>query len=321
MSRRCSNLNCFTHEDEACALGEMTPSECVSWSANISKTELDAPTLSHASGRIIWSGSALGLADLANLTPRGRSILVGVLGAHDAGKTTLLLGNYLRLLGGHSIADASFAGSRTLGAWESLAAWTRFDDAARPPSFPPHTPCGTSRIPGLLHLSLRNSQDEFRDVLLTDAPGEWFSRWAIQEAAPDAEGARWVVQNADVFLVFADCQRLSGAQRGMARKDLLQLLERLGNHVAGRPTVLVWAKDDDNINTNERVQNAIRRGLNEQIPHAIEVRASASNPESLMNALEAALHEAWTPYLARSVVEPILNHQPFSAFRGSYANT
>jgi len=319
MNRHCSNQSCFVYEGEACALGAMVPSECFSWSEIISETESDNPIPSQTSARITWSGSALGLADLANLTPRGRSILVGVLGAHDAGKTTLLIGNYLRLLRGHPLADAHFAGSRTLGAWESLAAWIRFDDAARSPSFPPHTPRGISRIPGLLHFALRNSLDEFRDVLLTDAPGEWFSRWAIQEEASDAEGARWIVRNADVFLVFADCQRLSGTQRGTARNDLRLLLERLGNHVDNRPTVLVWAKDD--IEVSDNIRSAIRRTLNQKIPHAVEVRASTNSPDSLINALEAALRPAWRPQLARPVVEPILHDHPFSAFRGGYARS
>ena len=319
MSQKCSNPNCYAHDGEACALGEMQHTECASWAGTISETESTASIVPQASARVPWSGSALGLADIANLTPRGRSILVGVLGAHDAGKTTLLIGNYLQLLQGHSLADANFAGSRTLGAWESLAAWTRFDDAARPPSFPPHTPRGISRIPGLLHFALRGSNDEFRDVLLTDAPGEWFSRWAVKADAPDAEGARWIVNNADAFLVFADCQRLSGPERGTARKDLRELLERLGNHVASRPTVLVWAKDEHV--PSDTIRNTIRRALNERIPHASEVSSSTNRPESLKSALEAVLRPAWTPKHAQPIIETTLHHQAFVAFRGSYAHT
>lgn len=320
MSERCTNPNCFVHAGEECYLGEMERGQCASWSATTPATESDAASLSTTSARVPWSGSALGLADMANLSPRGRTILIGVLGAHDAGKTTLLTGNYLQLLQGQSLANARFAGSRTLGAWESLAAWTRFDDAARAPSFPPHTPRGTSRVPGLLHFALRNADEEFRDVLLTDAPGEWFTRWAIKEDAPEAEGARWLVRNADAFLVFADCNRLatSNPKRGTARNDLLQLLERMGNHVANRPTALVWAKDD--IEPNAEICTAIRNVLAKQIPHALEVNSSTNQPGSLTKALEAVLCPAWIPPRADRIVEPILNHQPFSAFRGGYAH-
>ena len=321
MSQRCSNTLCYVHDGELCALGEMQHTECTAWAGQSAESEPEptTPPSAQASARVPWSGSALGLADIAHLTPRGRSIVVGVLGAHDAGKTTLLIGNYLQLLQGRTLAGAQFAGSRTLGAWESLAAWTRFDDAARPPSFPPHTPRGTSRVPGLLHLALRGANDEFRDVLLTDAPGEWFSRWAVTVDAPDAEGARWVVNKADAFLVFADCQRLSGSERGTARKDLRELLERLGNHVGYRPTVLVWAKDEHE--PSEGIRNAIRQALNAQIPHASEASTSTNRPESLMSALATVLAATWTPALAQPIVEPIHHHQPFAAYRGHHAHT
>lgn len=319
MSKRCANPNCFVHEGEACHIGEMEPGKCASWAATTSETEPDAAILSTTSARVPWSGSALGLADMANLCPRGRSILIGVLGAHDAGKTTLLTGNYLQLLQGHTLANARFAGSRTLGAWEALATWTRFDDAARPPTFPPHTPRGTNRVPGLLHLALRNGEGEFRDVLLTDAPGEWFTRWAIKEDAPEAEGARWLVRNADAFLVFADCNRLATAhrERGTARKNLRELLERLSNHVGNRPTALVWAKDD--IEPNAEIRASIQQTLKRQIPHAFEVGSSANRPDSLTKTLEAVLCPAWTPQRSNRIVEPVLHQQPFSAFRGSHA--
>lgn len=319
MSKRCANPNCFVHEGESCDLGEMDPGQCASWSAAMPETVTDAAISSATSARVPWSGSALGLADMANLSPRGRTILIGVLGAHDAGKTTLLTGNYLQLLLGRSLANARFAGSRTFGAWESLAAWTRFDDAARAPTFPPHTPRGTGRVPGLLHLALRNAEGEFRDVLLADAPGEWFTRWAIKEDAPEAEGARWLMHNADAFLVFADCSRLatSNPKRGMARNELRQLLERLGNHVGNRPTALVWAKDD--IEPNAEIRSSIQQALKRQIPHALEVNSSTNQPDSLTKALETVLYPAWSPQRASCIVEPILHQQPFSAFRGGYA--
>ena len=318
MNERCTNPNCYVHEGEECYLGEMDRGQCASWSATPLDTESKAviPT----SARVPWSGSALGLADMANLSPRGRAILIGVLGAHDAGKTTLLTGNYLRLLQGNSLANARFAGSRTLGAWEALAAWTRFDDAARPPAFPPHTPRGTSRVPGLLHLALRNDEDEYRDVLLTDAPGEWFTRWAIKEDAPDAEGARWLVHNADAFLVFADCNRLAtnNPKRGTARNELRQLLERLSNHVGSRPMALVWAKDD--IEPNAEIRGAIQQTLAKQIPHALEISSSTNLPDSLSRSLEAVLCTAWVSPRARRIVEPVLHHHPFSAFRGVHVH-
>lgn len=318
-AKRCSNPACFVHEGESCPLGHLNHTDCESWrdSTSADKDEVSEHVVETA--RVPWSGSALGLTDLANLTPRGRTILIGVLGAHDSGKTTLLTGSYLQLLQGSTFGDAKFVGSRTLGAWESLAAWVRLDDSARLPSFPPHTPRGTGRAPGLLHLALRNEKGECRDVLFTDAPGEWFSRWAVKEDAPEAAGARWIVENADAFLVFADCGRLSGASRGQARDDLRQLIDRLANHVAHRPVKLVWAKDD--LNPKEEIREAIRRSLKMRIKQAVEVGASASRPESLIAAIRGLLEVVWTPEMAKPINEPVLQHQPFAAFRGTYAHS
>ena len=206
---RCRNPNCYAHDKEPCREGRLDLAECSSWVDGISShgsgiSDLKAPVLT---ARIPWSGNTLGQADLNDLSPRARNILIGVLGAHDAGKTTLLLGSYLQLLQGREIGRASFSGSYTLSAWEALAAWTRFDDAARPVTFPPHTPIGNSRVPGLLHFALRDSNDELRDILLTDAPGEWFVTWSQKEDAANAAGARWVIENADAY-----SQTVSGCQ-------------------------------------------------------------------------------------------------------------
>lgn len=327
MNRGCANERCFAHEDESegCYEGEPDPTRCHHWHSAAAQpttplpTATEEPTPTTGMVRIPWSGNGLGLVDLANLTPRGRFILVGVLGAHDAGKTTLLLGNYLLLLRNGSLADVRFAGSRTLKAWESLASWPRFDDAARPVSFPPHTSRNAGRVPSLLHLALRDASGGFRDVLLTDAPGEWFTDWAINEHDPKAEGARWTITHADVFLVFADCQRLSraspSAERGQARSQLLRLLERLGSHAQDRPTVLVWAKSDHR--PDEMVQDDIRQTLHDYLANAIEVESTTTELSSLAKVLWRALSEVWTPRRARPVIEPVLDHRPFAAFRGN----
>ena len=173
-------------------------------------------------------------------------------------------------------------------------------------------------MPGLLHLALRNKKDEFRDVLLTDAPGEWFSRWTIAEDAGDAEGARWIVEHADAFLVLADCQRLAGDERGPARSGLRMLLERLGNHVGERPAALVWAKSDHH--PPAEIRKAIRRTLAEHLPRATEVESTTDDPRTVVTALATVLRLAWTSRPGARIVEPVLDHTPFAAFRGIHAS-
>lgn len=291
--------------------------DCAEWKKASKNVEMQLGELSgQPDVRVPWSGSALGLSDLISLTPRSRHMLVGVLGAHDSGKTTMLIGAYLRLLQGRHFGDATFAGSRTLGALESLAAWVRFQDAAIKPAFPPHTQRGTGRVPGLLHFALRNDTDEFRDVFLTDAPGEWFSRWSVKEDAQDAEGARWIAENADSFLVVADCARLSGADRGAARKDLRQLIERLGNHVGNRPVILVWTKSD--VTVNEVMRKSIQDALLQNLPQATEHATTITDSDSFAAVVGQIIQQSWYAPAARTIVEPISIFEPFLAFRGHH---
>jgi hypothetical protein len=314
--RRCALSHCYVHEGQSCAEGELDPKRCQHWSPADAAPEPATPTPSTEGAGVPWSSSALGPDDLLLLTPRSRTIVVGVLGAHDAGKTTLLTAAYLHLLRGKSLANAHFAGSRTLGAWESLAAWTRFDDAARPPTFPPHTPRGTSRTPGLLHLALRGADEQHRDVLLTDAPGEWFAEWSRHEEAHGAAGARWIARHADVFLVFADSVKLQGQQRGTEREALRQLLERLGNHVGTRPTTLVWSKHEEA--PPDGIRNAILATQQKCVPHAQTCAATVTDPGSLTRALESVLLSVWAPPAAHPVVPPVVDHRPFAAYRGNH---
>ncbi|NDV17805.1 hypothetical protein GO013_00030 [Pseudodesulfovibrio sp. JC047] len=315
MPGHCTNKNCFVDEGESCARGHLNPTECECWSKKKAGSSEDKEQ-SYTAARVPWSGSTLGMADLSSLLPRGRSMLIGVLGAHDAGKTTLLTGCYQNLLAGHPMANAQFAGSRTLGAWESLAAFTRFDDPAKGPTFPPHTPRGTNRVPGLMHVALRGTNEELRDVLMTDAPGEWFSSWAIDEKNDLSQGARWVVGNSDAFLIFADCERLSapGRGRGHARSEIRQLIERVANHVNDRPTTLVWAKSD--VTPPEKIKESVKKALYKNIPHATEIETTINDIETLKAALESVIFPCWLPSRMNQLVEPIVKAQPFEAYRG-----
>lgn len=318
-ARVCINQNCYQHEGETCPLGHMDPAvECDSMKKGAPSANAPLLVANGHQARVPWSGSALGLNDLFLLTSRARHLLIGVIGAHDSGKTTLLTANYLKILESGVLANSAFSGSWTLGAWESLAAWMRFQDK-REPSFPPHTPRGTGRVPGLLHIALRSPSAEFRDALFTDAPGEWFSRWAVKEDAPDAEGARWVVQHSDAFLIAADSERLAGAHRATARNELRQLLERLGNHIADRPVVLVWTKSEHAV--PDGIRRSITDALRTNLPQAVELSSSVSAPASFVNVLAAIISSTWDGKAADPIIEPVHVASPFWAFRGHHGDT
>lgn len=315
MKRRCGNQHCFVHEGESCPLGELPVETCQGWLAGAELADAVSRVEIEAAVNVPWSGAALGTSDLFNLFSYRRPVMIAVVGAHDTGKTTILVGSYLAMMKGSTLGGAAFSGSKTFEAWESLAAWVRLEKGS--PSFPPHTPRGTGRVPGLLHVALRNSQDAYRDVVFTDAPGEWFSSWAVNEDAEDAKGAQWIAANADAFMIVADSKRLAGSERGTARKELRQLVERLGRHVRGRPVVFVWAKSDQQ--PVDTIRDSIRAALREHLPHASEAASTTNLPATLNEAVGSAVALAWnaSPF-GRPLILPRGAMVPFDAYRGHH---
>ncbi|QKG51828.1 TRAFAC clade GTPase domain-containing protein [Hymenobacter sp. BRD67] len=162
----------------------------------------------------------------------------------NAGKTTFLALLYSLLRRGQPIPGYQFAGSYTLAGWELIAGFLTFEDGFNQVSFPPHTSRNAGRIPGLLHLALKDEAGHLLDVVFTDAPGEWFNEWRSNEQATGAEGAEWIYKHGDGFLLFADCEELAGPNRGTARTNIQMMADRLVAKLGKRPLSLVWAKSD-----------------------------------------------------------------------------
>ena len=160
--------------------------------------------------------------------------MLAIIGPHKAGKTTLLGAWYL-LLGRGSRPDDKlrFSGSCSLAGWEVVAGSLRWEPGSIPPAFPPHTSSRGARIPGLLHLAFKQHQDHRRDYVMTDAPGEWFRKWAVKRETPGAEGARWAAEHADAFLLVADREALAGPEKGAARSGIQLLARRLAGELGG----------------------------------------------------------------------------------------
>ena len=266
----CNRPNCFV-PDTGCALGHTDLSKCPNWRG---ATQTDQAS-ENISGEVLlpWSGSAFGLADLGFVSGRMRPIVVGVVGPQNAGKTTLLGAWYLLL--GRGLADLGgnvFAGSYTLSGWEAVAGAMRWS-SGQAPSFPPHTTSRGGRAPGLLHLTFRDTAYGHPvDFLFTDAPGEWFQKWALNAESPEGAGARWVSDNADVFLVVADREALSGESMGSARSSLQLIARRLGAEYRGRPVALVWTKADVPIAPD--MADTVRKAITQAMPRAEEYSVS-----------------------------------------------
>ena len=125
-------------------------------------------------------------------------------------------------------------------------------------------------------MTLRSSSNEW-ELLAADAPGEWFTDWAVHRDNPRADGARWLSERTDVFLVIADSKALSGPDRGQARQALLDLMRRVGSERHGRPAALVWTKSD--LTVPPGIEAAIKEGAERSLKDFREFRVSM-HPEA-----------------------------------------
>lgn len=310
---RCRNPSCDAPHI-ACNMGEESVDNCKWWSSATEKS-LTGETPKN-SQLLTWHGEALGALDLEVVSGRSTPRLLGLIGPHNAGKTTLLTTLYLLLGKGARIAGRRFAGSYTLAGWEGLAQALRWSPGA-PPQFPPHTSRVSGRAPGLLHLALRLRGARLEDVILTDAPGEWFDTWALKETSPGAAGARWTVNHSHSLILVLDCEALSGEERGVARQQVLRLTQRLASHRRGRRVAVVWAKSDQAVPTDLR--QSITSRLASLLPGFREFETSIyrdaeSAAASVMPLFEWAVgdNETSVPELAAS---PEVSSDPFLSFR------
>lgn len=272
----CKEERCFV-PDTGCALGHTDLSRCPVWcgedAAEVIKPDPPGEVL------LPWSGSALGLADLGFVSGRARPFVVGIAGPQNAGKTTLLGAWYLLLgRGASQIPGRQFAGSYSLSGWEAVSGSLRWSPGQLP-TFPPHTTSRSGRAPGLLHLSFWDA-DQARafDYLFTDAPGEWFQKWAVNRDSAEGAGARWIADQADILLIVADREALSGENMGLARNALRLLARRLADERSEQPVALVWTKSD--VEIAPEMERAVRDAVMDAIPAVTEFRVSVVSDDA-----------------------------------------
>jgi hypothetical protein len=259
----CSQEYCY-YPDTSCQLGNTD--NCPHFT-NQPAEQHDTHSSLAEGRRLAWTGMAMGHIDLAYVAGKKKPFVVGIVGPENAGKTSLLGAWYL-LIGKGLLreADRTFAGSRTLEGWETLANRLRWSNSKTPPAFPAHTASHSGRVPGLLHLTASDDANSMTDYLFTDAPGEWFNNWANNVESTQAEGARWIANNADVLLIIADSEALVGTNKGNARHELQLLINRVASVCQNRPVALVWTKSDVSVDAGMR--DAVQQMLKRHLPDA-----------------------------------------------------
>ncbi|MBZ9603341.1 TRAFAC clade GTPase domain-containing protein [Phyllobacterium chamaecytisi] len=259
-------------------MGHVDLHKCPIWAGNLKPPSKPADVSEEV--LLPWSGEALGLADLAFVAGRARPMMVGVVGPQNAGKTTLLASLYL-LVGRHGtgLEDRQFAGSFSLAGWEAVSSALRWDPG-HPPDFPPHTASRGGRAPGFLHTRFRSPHSlSPADYVFADAPGEWFQRWAVNRDSVEGAGALWLSDHADIFLLVADREALSGETRGAARNAFRLLARRVGDELRGRPVALVWTKSD--IDIDDAMEQAVRSAVVDVMPNVAEFSVSIMQGDSV----------------------------------------
>lgn len=318
MNGHCSLEDCGIHQGLSCELGHTELPACPHFKPASGKVPESGGSLTpdeSPTQRLPWTGRALGLSDMMLVTSRSSASLIGLIGPFNAGKTSFLTALFTHFSKTGFVNGFSFAGSYTLGAWSQLRQYTEWP-AQHGPSFPPHTPDTADRVPSLLHLALRNEGGTVRDLLFTDAPGEWFSRWILNRTSTDSEGAIWIAQHATHFLFFIDRAALSGSNVGKVRQDTLALARILAEHSNNRPIIVIWAKSDQPI--AEDTERPIRAKLKELFgPHA-SIDVQVEDLTSLL-VLEEILSQPDKPPSTPSQSElPIsLRTSAFMSYRGT----
>jgi hypothetical protein len=261
MIGKCTQAACGVKDGLSCEQGHARLTECPYFEQSDQQEVVTDSALvneDHAGQRLPWTGRALGLSDLILASARSATDLVGLVGPFNAGKTAFLTSLFVHFAQTGAVANFGFAGSLTLNAWFRLKHYTNWP-ANQGPTFPPHTPDSADRVPSLLHLAFREQSLPVRDLLFTDAPGEWFTRWIQNQSSENARGARWIAENASRFLFFVDRDALAGPLVGKVRQDTLSLARVLSEHRRGQPVITIWAKSD--LKTAPDVEAPIRDKL------------------------------------------------------------
>lgn len=235
----CERRDCFVPE-LPCAVGHMQAADCPHHHGP--PANADAMATLEDEEQFPWTGRPMGVVDVRFVSATRRPHLVGIAGAADAGKTTLLCLLFLALYRGLRVGELRFAGSYSLLGWENIARYMQLN-AGEVIQFPPHT-SSAGRSPGLLHIAVADVGNRIRDVLLTDASGEWFTAWTDKPSDETAAGARWIASRADKMMIIADTAALTGDNRGAARRSLEFLMRRVRSEFGEDGVALVWTKTD-----------------------------------------------------------------------------
>lgn len=260
-----------------------------------------------------WTGEPFQPEDISMVSSRSSPTIIGMIGTPDAGKTSYLGMLYTLLFNGKKFENWNFAGSMTLGAWETLAQYMKIrKDGSL--SFPPPTPSNRDFYK-MYHLAIKSTEGVFKDVLFADSSGEVFMKWSIDIHDPAAENAKWIYENSSAFVLFVDVVALI-EKRGAAKQVIAQIAEQVSRNLYGRAVTIVWSKSDRLVEVRSQIKEALTEDLAEILPSAKVLHISnfsRENPDMFCHSNNIAA----TEFLLSSICKPSdLLVQPQIAYPG-----
>lgn len=233
--------------------------------------ETSNPQSKESTGSAIpWSGIAFTPSNIDILSHRSSPIMIGLVGAANAGKTSYLGMLYTLFFNGRKFNNWNFAGSYTLIAWEAQAKGLKIRSNGKV-SFPNPTPSAPDYY-SLYHLALKKDKQLF-DILLADSSGEVFTKWAANIDDTEAENAKWIYGNSDAFVFFVDCEALIEG-RGRTKNSLSQMAAQVASALENRPVTIVWSKADKIGDIPHKIREAVEELLKDSFPDSPVFRIS-----------------------------------------------
>lgn len=279
MEGKCSNPECTA--PITCHEGHEDHTQCPNWlkhhveEVKKSKTQKKANVSAQ-----VWTGEPLAINDINLISYRNNPIIIGLAGKAKAGKTTFLAMLYTLLYDGGKFEKYGFAGTKTMLGWDKL--YDKLKIVNKKVSLPETTPSNYLR---LLHLALRNIENQLTDVLITDASGEVFSTWSQNKDDENAENARWIYNNSNGFILFIDCDDLI-KRKNLAKTEIIDIAEMLKNDLKNRPVLTVWSKADLKEGVHPKILESLHNELSEIFNTYFEIDISnfpAKNPDVLVH--------------------------------------
>ena len=317
MKGKCSNPECIApthcHDDEENYL------KCPLWLKNNSETEKKEKRPKEVKNTSLsWSGEVFKIEDIAQVSRRNSPILIGLVGRADAGKTTFLAMIYTLLFNGGKFQDYDFAGTKTILGWDKLYHGLKLMKnkvRLHDPTLPSYH--------RLLHLALRNKNNQLKDIFLSEASGETFSAWSQNKDDTSAENARWIYANSHAFILFIDCKDLID-RKNVAKTEIIDIAQMLQDDLQDRPVIAVWSKADEKNNILPKIKDSLKEELQNLFSNYTEIDISnfpTDIPDKLVHSnnlkvIDWSLNNILVPTGNDLFIENTYNNDLFLNYKG-----